>query len=947
MSDQSSAPRRYSPVGPRLARLLTVVFVLLALLGANSVYLAAITFLEWVQRLSGGAVTLQNTFYLFMVLLHILLGVIFTLPFVVFLAVHLRAAWRWPNRHAVRIGYLLLLFSVAVLGTGFLLAFADESDSAYRNVLYWVHVVAPLGAVWAYVLHRLAGPPLQWRRGLAWTGAVAVFVLVMVGVHWYEAEQPDPALAEASQEMFAPALTRIASGKYADASWLQNDKFCMECHQDAYHQWFHSAHHFSSFNNPAYAFSVNNTRKKLLERDGNVHASRFCAACHDPVPLLTGKFDDPNFDPKKEPTAHAGITCTVCHAITDIHSVRGNGAYTIARPPEYPFQNSNNPILRAINRRLIKAKPELHKRAFLKPLHRTAEFCSVCHKVFLPKELTHYKEFLRGQNHYDSHRLSGVSGHGSRSFYHPPQAATRCAECHMPLVASNDFGAQRFPGTTVPSIHDHLFRGANTALPHWRGDHEIVKVHQEFLKDCVRVDLFAIRRGRTIDAPLLTVLRPQVPVLQPGQDYLLDVVVRNLRTGHHFTQGTVDSNQVWVELILRVGDRIIGRSGALDEEGRVDPWAYFLNVYMLDRYGNRIDRRNAEDIFVPLYNHQIPPGSAQAIHYRFRVPDQPWLYGKTITVEAKVHYRKFDLTYMRYVFGPDYKIDLPITLLAQDRVDLPVAAAGGDGADVPPGADPELVSTDQKSPIPTWQRWNDFGIALLLQVQGAGKYGQLSLSLRAFGEVERLGRWDGALNQARVHLVRGNWAKAQQCLDRAKRCDPPAPRWLVAWVQGKIHQGFGRWDQAALAFRSILEDRYEELRRRRFDFSKDDVVINELGLTLFNWAKLYWRDGQKQRQRKLLEQAAEVFHRTLKLNPDDLTAHYNLYQIYTMLGDKRRAQYHHRMHDILRPDDNARDVALNLARKKDPAANHAAEPIVVYDLQRRGAPGLPPPEEKP
>jgi hypothetical protein len=31
----------------------------------------------------------------------------------------------------------------------------------------------------------------------------------------------------------------------------------------------------------------------------------------------------------------------------------------------------------------------------------------------------------------------------------------------------------------------------------------------------------------------------------------------------------------------------------------VDPWSHFVNVYMLDREGNRIDRRNPQDIFTP------------------------------------------------------------------------------------------------------------------------------------------------------------------------------------------------------------------------------------------------------------------------------------------------------------------------------------------------------------
>ena len=44
----------------------------------------------------------------------------------------------------------------------------------------------------------------------------------------------------------------------------------------------------------------------------------------------------------------------------------------------------------------------------------------------LPLALNHYKEFLRGQNHYDPFLLSGVSGHGARSFYYPPKAEANC-----------------------------------------------------------------------------------------------------------------------------------------------------------------------------------------------------------------------------------------------------------------------------------------------------------------------------------------------------------------------------------------------------------------------------------------------------------------------------------------------------------------------------------------
>ena len=65
------APRqRYvRAVGPRLRRLLYVLFAVVALLGANAAYLSSITFLAWVT-----GQTYQNYFYQYMFLGHLVLG---------------------------------------------------------------------------------------------------------------------------------------------------------------------------------------------------------------------------------------------------------------------------------------------------------------------------------------------------------------------------------------------------------------------------------------------------------------------------------------------------------------------------------------------------------------------------------------------------------------------------------------------------------------------------------------------------------------------------------------------------------------------------------------------------------------------------------------------------------------------------------------------------------
>jgi tetratricopeptide (TPR) repeat protein len=910
-------------VGPRLRILLLVILGIVALLGANSVYLASITFLGWLKGMSSGQpVSLENYFYQYMFLAHLVLGLVLLLPFIIFGAIHIRNAHSRPNRRAVTVGYVLFAVSLVLLFSGLALmrveGFEVKNPNA-RNAAYWAHVITPLLAVWLYVLHRLAGPRIKWRVGLGWAGVVAVIVAGMVALHSHDPRKWNRIGPAEGTNYFHPSLARTTTGDFIPARTLMMDDYCLKCHSDAYQGWFHSVHHFSSFNNKPYLFSVTETRKVAMERDGNVKASRWCAGCHDVVPFFSGAFDDPKFDLEKHPTAHAGITCTACHAITHINSTRGNADYTIDEPVHYPFAFSSNKALRYINEQLVKAKPDFHKKTFLKPLHKQAEFCSTCHKVSLPAELTKYKDFLRGQNHYDNFLLSGVSGHNARSFYYPERAQQNCNGCHMPLQASGDFGAKFF-GTNTLSIHNHLFRGANTGIAHIRGQPDIAKVHADFLKGCLRVDIFAAKEGGAIDGKLIAPLRPEVPRLKRGQKYLFEVVVRTLTVGHFFTQGTADSNEIWVDAAVTSEGRTLGRSGAFGDRNEVDPWSHFINVYMLDRDGHRIDRRNPQDIFTPLYNHQIPPGAAQVVHYEFTVPENA---GQTITVDAKVNYRKFDTKYMQHVFGKDYTNDLPVTVIASDRVTFPVEAAS---------------APNEPSKIPPWQRWNDYGIGLFLEGDKGSEKGELIQAAQAFEQVEKLGRPDGPLNLARAYFKEGRLDDAVAALQRAAKSDPPAPRWTVAWLNGLVNKQNGFLDKAITEFRSILEDRYPELDRRGFDFSKDYEVINELGQTLFERAKVERAD--KARRNDFLHQAADQFENTLKLDSENLTAHYNLSLIYTQLGEEPRALKHGREHERLRPDDNARDRPVAIHRRQNPAADHAAQAIVIYSLQRLGAPGL-------
>ncbi len=903
----------YPVITQRLGKLLTAVFVLFALMVVNSVYLAAITLLEE----STGRLY-QDYFYLLMFLAHLVLGLLLILPFLMFALGHMRRAVRRPNRAAIRAGFALFASALVLLLTGLLLTrfeFFELNDPDIRRAGYWIHVISPFVVIWLFVLHRLAGPPIHWRSGWRWSLAALGFAGIMVVL------QAGPALQiqQATGADFPPALARLTGTTVIPPEHLMTDKTCAGCHKEIAQSHEHSMHRFSSMNNPAYKFSVEETRKVVLKRDGNVQVSRFCAACHDPVPLFSGRFDDPDYDLDNDPTGQAGITCMACHAIERINSPRGNGDYTLVDPPRYPFAFSASGLLLDINHLLIRAKPELHKKSLLKPLHQSAEFCSVCHKVSLTEEVNHYR-WLRGQDHYDSFLQSGVSGHRVDSFYYPPHAVPRCSQCHMPLEASDDPAARDFDTSGQRSIHSHQFPGGNTAVASMVAlPDKVITAQQEQLRKAARVDIFGIKEEGRIDGFLHAPLRPAVPALQPGNRYLIEIVIRTTGMGHAMTEGTADSNELWLEFTASNAGALIGQSGGLDVQGAVDPWSYFANAYVLDRDGNRIDRRNAQDIFVPLYNHQIPPGAASVVHYLLEIPAEA---SGEVILDARLNYRKFDTTYLRYIQGDAFDCNsLPITVMASDRVHIPIAGS-------------TLPITEQMQAIAPAERWNDYGIGLLREGDSGSGKGELRQAEQAFQRVETLGQGYGALNLARVYFTEGRLDEAAAALVRASRAEQPAPPWTVAWYSALIDRQNGHLEEAITTLESIVDNRFSLAQQRGYDFSRDTRLLNELGRSLYERARQLRGTQNEQARNELLERAHGWFDRTLAIDPEDAAAHFNLALVHSQAGKPELANQHRALHEKYRRDDSAIEQAATRHRSNNPAADHAASALAIYELNR-------------
>ncbi len=939
--------------------LLAAVFGLFAVLAVNSVYLSTITFLEWRSGES-----LQGEFYLWNFLAHLVLGFAIVVPTIVFGALHWRNVSNRPNPRAIAAGIATFVAAIVLLVTGVALTRVELAgvvvgvrEPAVRETVYWLHVIAPFVVSWLFVLHRLSGRKIKWKVGARWGGvAVAVSALAVAAhVVWPE---PQVRVPEDGAQYFEPSLAQTSTGGFIPAEGLMANEYCLECHADVVHSWTHSAHAISSFNNPVYAASVRETRERAFAREGSVSDANFCAGCHDPVPFFSGAFedsrwDDPKYDAANDPLGRASISCTVCHGIVSIDSPRGNADYTIEESAHYPFAFSESPLLRWASSQLIKAKPAFHKHTFLKPeVHRSNEFCGACHKVHLPEKLNDYK-WLRGQDHYGSFLFSARSGHGALGWYQPDKAATTCNECHMQSVPSGDFAARDRDGSGTRSILSHAFPSANTALscltdmsasamlpgayaedlpPEMAAETseearaKIIAGHAAFNAKTLRVDLFAVRDGGAVDGAL-RVIGADLPVLEAGKTYLVEAVVRTLNIGHEFTQGTADSNEAWLWASAALGGREVGTTGGIDgESGALDPWSKMFNAFVIDREGGRIDRRNPQDIFLPLYNNQIPPGAGDVTHLALSVPEDA---AAPLELEVEVRYRKFDTTYLRYAYGPERVNDLPVLVLARDRVTLPVR--GRDG--VVHGA--AAAAADG---VPAWQRWYDYGIGLFREAdRGAGR-GALRQADEAFAELAKVAPSLGALARARLAIREGRLDDASMLLAVAAQGEkgdggaPAAPPWTLAYFTALVDKQNGNFARAVEAFERVRTTDFAGARERGFNFALDTRVLNELSETLLEQALV----EQGESRTALVNRALSVARAALEVDPEHAQAWWLVNRSATELGDESTAANAREKHARYKPDENARDRAVRLAREKYPWANAAAEATVLYPMHREG-----------
>lgn len=678
---------------------------------------------------------------------------------------------------------------------------------------------------------------------------------------------------------FLPSNAMTANGQFVNPRNVPTAEYCGHCHQEAYHQWRQSVHS-NSFRQPWYLKNVN----MLIDEKG-VQFSRHCEGCHNPIALFSGDLSQGM--PKKRPFEDEGITCSVCHSIQSTDTT-GTGSYVMGTPAVL-IDDKGQPISRPVSDGEILAHIDWHKKAEMRPLLKTAEFCAACHKATIPRELDDYK-FLRAFTVYDEWQGASFTKQSPLPFYRK-DTVSQCQTCHMPREALP--ANTQEPGAKDGAFASHRWLGGNSLnAAYYKFDEQSEKL-RNFLKNgpdgkgVLNVDIFGLEKetGATSknnddnspDTRLIAPLGLTDFSLAPSDTLIADVVIQNKGIGHSLIPEQRDFYEAWVDFTVKDGSgKVIAESGFIKPDGELDPSAHSFTNRLINTKGELNSLHQIWHNRVLAYNNTIQSGRSQLVRYRFRMPK-----GATgaITITASVKYRRFNQHFI------DYAMDEP----AGKHYPEPIIEIASETRSLRIGDNPPTAPHPDENP--EWMRWNNYGLSLLDALQ-------YEAAVAAFQHVADL-RPDYADAYTNMAVVEISWERyndAKPHLEKALSLLPGDPRAL--YYRAIVERNAGQIQQA-------IDDLQDMLAK--YPRAKDG--LRELGFSYY--------------QQHDYAKARDEYEKLQAIDPDDLAAHYQLAIIYRRLGEKQKSSTESAKFADQKDDPPASVYALEFLRQHPEVASES------------------------
>ncbi len=662
---------------------------------------------------------------------------------------------------------------------------------------------------------------------------------------------------------FSPGNATTFNGKFIPAKDFTSSARCAACHTDVHPQWEQSAH-AKSFIEPFYQKNVQD-----LQNQKNIAFTRHCESCHNPTALFSGALTDkPKFN--ERPFDNEGVSCMVCHSIESV-SGRGIGGYTMGQPALIEEEDGTK-IVEASDDDILN-DIEGHKRAMMRDLLKKPEFCNACHKSQVPKELNDYK-FLRAFAVGDEYQKSSFSKEVPHPFY--TRDKQTCNSCHMERVPTKNYDVSVKNDTIV----SHRFAAANTAIPLVYGYKEQFEEVVKFLQDDkVGIDIFALHQQKNTKdkQKLIAPLNRKNFTIEKGDILTADVIITNKNIGHSFPPELRDFYEAFIEFtVLDKNNKTLYKSGYIKKDGSLDNKAHNYLTYLVKGDGSLNDVHHIWETKVVAYNNKIDSGKSDLARYKFTVPIN---YEGEIKLTAKVKYRRFTRVYSDYVLGKS--VDLPIVTMAETIESFLVG-------------DRTRKKAPVKKAMPDWWRWNNYGIALLDQKQ-------FPQAADAFDEVidfKNEYRPVAYTNKALALMQLGAYKDADKLIDRTLKLD--AENYRAIFQQGRILRVFSKLEEAEENFKKVLAK-----------YPNDRMTLQQLG----ELAKIKSESVPREKRDEQLKVAQKYYEEILEIDPEDLSANYNLMLIYQKLKMRKEAREKAILFRDLKDDPQTAPIANNFLQK--------------------------------
>ncbi|NJM52009.1 MAG: tetratricopeptide repeat protein [Blastocatellia bacterium] len=318
-------------------------------------------------------------------------------------------------------------------------------------------------------------------------------------------------------------------------------------------------------------------------------------------------------------------------------------------------------------------------------------------------------------------------------------------------------------------------------------------------------------------------------------------MITNKNIGHSFPPELRDFYEAYVEFtVADEKGKTLYKSGFIKPNGHLDEKSHSYKTWLVFSNGKLNDLHHIWETRVVAHNLQIQSGRSDVARYKFTIPNS--LNGQ-IKLTAKLKYRRFTRVFSDYSLKKS--VDLPIVTMATSERVLNI------GENQPQPVDPKAM--------PDWRRWNNYGIALFDQRQ-------FSQSANAFDEVISVNNEYKAFahtNKALALIEVNGWQEAEKLINKSLELDEKNMRAL--FQRGRIHRVRSRLAQAEADFKKVLES-----------FPRDRLTLQQLG----ELAKIKSDTIPAAERKNQLKVAQDYYEQILKIDPEDIGAHYNLMIIY-------------------------------------------------------------------